>query len=325
MADPHGPLTTHDSDPLGQWVDPRTGELLDHDAGGTALPLAMAHRLARESSGGSRLPDGVGLSLDPATLTVEPPKPSYFRSSWVANVYETCGEATVYWRPPSPCSPTGVRGEGSQRATVEGNRRARRRMRRFCVHNKLNVLWTLTFDDEHLPDDWDGVWVEIERFRRWLYKHLGKKVPAVFVIERGEDEDGTKRLHVHMALGLSVDKRALEAGWGCGWVKYSKRVAQGGTKRVRGRREQARTVAAYLSAYLTKQDSTAAGREFDGKRYSVTKGFAARARSFVVPSPSAGFNVARSLCGGVVDWEFHSDDDPEWLGVPVHCYRFGDP
>jgi hypothetical protein len=243
----------------------------------------------------------------------------------VATVHQTCGEATVHWRPPSSCSPSGVRGEGSERATVEGNRRARRNVRRYCVHNSLNVLWTLTFDDQHLPDDWDGVWVEVERFRRWLYGHLGKKVPAVFVIERGEDAEGTKRLHVHMALGVFVDHRALEAGWGCGWVQFSKRVAQGGTKRVRGKRAQARTVAAYISAYLTKQDSTSAGREFDGKRYSVTKGFAARARSFVCPSPTAGYNVARSLCGGAVEWEFHSDDDAEWLGMPVHCYRFGDP
>lgn len=323
----------NDSDPLGQWVDPRTGEVLSQDASGTAIPLAVAHHIARESGAGGGWPDAGGLSLDLATHTVSPtPKPSHFRGSHVLSVYETCGEATVHWQKASPeesaasaLPKTGVRGSGSGRALVEGNRRARREVRRYCVHNQLTKLWTLTYATEHLPDDWEGVWKDLDRFRRRLYELLGKKVPVVLVVERGEDPDGTQRLHVHMAAeSIYIDHAAMAAVWGRGHVHYRDRLA-GRSKRHRGKRSQARAVASYLSSYLTKQDSTSAGREFNGKRYSKTTGFGARKRKLFVPSPTAGLNVARSLCGGSVEWEFHSDDDPDWLGMPVHCYRFGDP
>lgn len=191
-------------------------------------------------------------------------------------------------------------------------------MRRFCVRNKCDRLGTLTYAPEHLPDDVDGVWRDVERFRKRLRKLLGQEVPMAAVIERGSKNG---RLHVHLAIGSYVAKEAMAEAWGRGFVEVRKLKVAG-----HGGRERCRRAAAYISKYLAKEAGTAeSDRGFNRRRYSVSKGFTLVPRSFAVQSRGEGLALAQELETGEVVWWWSSADDPDWCGPPVTVMHFGDP
>lgn len=224
----------------------------------------------------------------------------------------------MWWRNPPANPDRGVRGEGSTRAGSEAERRARRQVRRYCVRNGLDRLMTLSYAPEHLPESWQDCWADIEDFRRKLYAHLGGPVPLVATIERGSLHD---RLHVHIAFGRYLDADAVAGLWGRGFVDL-RRISVAGV----GKRERCRTAAAYVAKYVTKgSELDANGREFNGRRYSTSHGFAATRRSQAVSSFLDGLELAHQWVGGSVVWSWSSSDDPDWLGPPVTCLHFGDP
>lgn len=181
--------------------------------------------------------------------------------------------------------------------------------------NGLNRLLTLTFAPEHLPDDRAGVWECIEDFRRKLHDHLGERIPLVVTIERGKQNG---RLHAHVAYGRYLDQEAVAGLWGRGFVDLRQIRVAG-----EGKRAGCRRAAAYVAKYVTKDDD--ADRGLNGRRYSVTKGFVPVRSSRAVESFRVGVEVAKTLCGGDLEWGWSSAEDPEWVGTPCHVYVFGDP
>ena len=252
--------------------------------------------------------------LDDATLTVNPPNLLCFHGSLAVSLVEGCGEGSIYWRNPPENHQTGIRGQGTERATQEADRRARAQLRRYCVRNGLNRLGTLTYSNDHLPDDLSGVWADIERFRRRLHDELGELIPIVVTVEQGEISG---RLHVHFAFGQYLDHSMVERAWSLGFVSLNKIKVEG------GKREKCRRAAAYVSKYVAKDQGTEL-RCFNGRRYSTTKGFQAVRRSFAVDSFQAGLDALQLEFGGLVVWFWSSEDFEDWNGPPVWSFRFGD-
>jgi hypothetical protein len=139
-------------------------------------------------------------------------------------------------------------------------------VRRWIKSNGLTNMWTLTFASAPQSR------AEVVRKLRWFFRRLQAKygrLPLLAVIERGTQ--GTKRLHVHLAVDRWLNIHVLREAWGHGhvWVGDGRKCpgAPGW-----------RRLASYLSKYLTKQvEAEAAGeidREPGAHRYLTTQGFA---------------------------------------------------
>lgn len=265
--------------------------------------------------------DRPGALLDQATHTGADRAPSLqSQGSWVAVEHLGTGEGAVYWRRPGGVKETPggrtERGSGGERAKVEADRRARIKVRRYCVRNGLDILITLTFDNEHLPTSRAGAWPPIETFRRRLVGLVGETFPMLAVIERGAKNG---RLHVHLAVGRFIPREQIEAAWGCGFIDVRKIRVAG-----EGKRSRCRMAAHYLAKYVAKDDQD--DREFNDKRYSVAKGFGVVSRSQRVGDKFAGLALLDAWCGGAgVVFMWDSSVDPDWLGPPCVAVHFGDP
>lgn len=156
--------------------------------------------------------------LDRGTLNDESPGKGLGRDGSLARfqvvAFPTAGEASIRLigggsaeLPPRP-----------EDHVARSVRRSRSTLRRFCVHNGLGYMPTLTF--RHDPASRSAVCVAVGRFLRRL-RYRGVDEPFSWVIERGE-KDG--RLHVHFA---------------CNWwgrveaVEVCERCATPGLRRVR--------------------------------------------------------------------------------------------
>jgi hypothetical protein len=217
--------------------------------------------------------------------------------------------------------------ERAERNEARALSRARTEVRRYCVRNRLDRMWTLTFrcwECDAAPcacglaasPSLDEAWRAWDAFVRRLRRALGRNVPLLAVVERGSK--GTRRLHVHVAVGFYVKGEELERVWGHGHVKPRRsRVAAA------GKRERARRAAGYLSKYLSKE--LGQERAENGNRYRRAQGFAARVvRRRRLTAEDARWFAAR-LCGGNVVDVWRSEGDGEWRGPPVVVVRFGDP
>jgi len=259
-----------------------------------------------------------GALLDTSTLTgAGPSRNPYFHSGWAVSIHEGTGEASIRFHSPARNLPSGIRGEGSEHSDREADARARRNVRRYCVVNGLDRLVTLTYAPEHLPEDWDGVWADIDSLRRNLRSFLkGRSIPILATIERGEKGG---RLHVHLAIGQYIPAPDLERCWGKGFIDIRKVRVMG-----EGKRARCRAAAHYVSKYVTKADSHKDGRSFNGRRYSTTKGFQYVTRSTLVGSFDDAWHFLLGEALGPVEWTWWSGDDEEWRGPPVLAVRFGD-
>ena len=258
--------------------------------------------------------------LDHPTLTGSEGPYTGLPRGWHVTEYQEAGEISFLWRaggevsrhskkPGVPESPVALDEAGRrERSAAESARRARSKLRRYCVGNGLDHLWTLTYAPEFLPDDEDGVWSDIERFRKRLHEGLGRLIPVAAVIERGT-EGG--RLHVHLLVPGRIPIEVMRKAWGRGFVQ----VEAPPVRRGMSKRERLRVTARYLTKYV--------GKEFDEgrpnrKRYSVTTGFQpVRRWTFgghdLLPAIEQALNGRR-----IVHW-WQSDDD--WPGPPVVCVR----
>jgi hypothetical protein len=137
-------------------------------------------------------------------------------------------------------------------------------VRRYCAHNGLSRLWTLTYagrgchDPAQLRTDLGG-------FFRCLRAALGADpLPYVWVPEWHK----THGLHAHFALGRYVRKGLVVSTWDRGFVnaKLLSDLPVGS-----GVREAARKAAGYLSKYVSKTFD--APHLFGRHRYDVAQGF----------------------------------------------------
>lgn len=88
---------------------------------------------------------------------------------------------------------------------------------------KGDLLLTLTFDDEHLPEDWEEVHRMLEnyilRLRRWRRKAGLSELKYLYTVEETERRSGRhagkKHWHIHMFLS-AMDRDAAEELWPAG-------------------------------------------------------------------------------------------------------------
>jgi hypothetical protein len=190
--------------------------------------------------------------------------------------------------------------------------RARTKVRRYCVANRLVYFWTLTYpgDGEHDPKH---VRTHIRSFFRRLRGVAGEALPYVWVTEWHKTDHG---LHVHFAINRFVDQAIVERIWRHGyvWVEGPSGWAATGAEQ----REQARRVASYIAKYLTKDvGRTPAGMH----RYEVAQGFQPRSVVFAGTSPGDLYWKAFALMGGLPEIR-ESSEIPDWDGPPAVWMRW---
>lgn len=240
-------------------------------------------------------------------------------------VYPTAGEASIRFSglPDSPrLDPV------DEDHLARSIRRSRSVIRRFCVHNGLGYMPTLTF--RHPPSDERSVHAAVRLFLKRL-RYLGVADPYAWVIERGESRG---RLHVHFGCRWWGDRSAVEvcekcattglravradippAGsfcigciWGQGFV--------GAPSECIG---DPRKVALYVSKYAAK----ALGfKEGASNRYHVPRGY----QPPVLRFGSFTFQGALDRLAGIVDLSSAEvrtlHDLEEWHGPPLWSYQF---
>lgn len=159
----------------------------------------------------------------------------------------------------------GAPGTDSDRAASEAARRARGKIRRYCVANQLNRLGTLTYAGEgcHDPAALRG---DIGQFFKALRRRLdGKALAYVWVPQW---HPGGHGLHVHFAVGRFIRVGLIRAAWPHGFTSIK---LLGDLPVGSGAIEEARLGARYLARYV--------GRSVDEERadglhrYEVAQGF----------------------------------------------------
>lgn len=162
--------------------------------------------------------------------------------------------------------PTGTGGVG--RAAVEGSseraaRRARGKLRRYAVANKLTRMITLT--TAHQSHDERRVKREFRSFvKRGLRVTLGYRGAYAIGFERHR----SGAVHAHVLVGGYLPQAALERAWGHGFVFVQRFGGRGG-------REAARSAAGYLAKYVGKSFDEG-GMAGGLHRYEVAQGFTVR-------------------------------------------------
>ena len=128
-------------------------------------------------------------------------------------------------------------------------------MRRYCVHNGLRFLWTLTFARQ--DHDRAAVLRDVQAFARRLHRLVGEPIPYLYVLEQHK----SGAWHVHLALPRWLAHKDLHRTWGHGFVfvtDHGKRAR----RRVMDRDGQGmRRVAGYVAKYVSKAYETGGGRQ----------------------------------------------------------------
>jgi hypothetical protein len=211
--------------------------------------------------------------------------------------------------------------EDPERSAEESKRRARTRLRRYCVSLGIDRLATLTFrcrrcdeapcccsegPDRPKHDELAFVDGCIEAFRRAVRLEFGD-VAMVVVVEHHEDG----HLHVHVGIGQFLDKYRFRTCWPHGYIDLRRLKAKALGKRETAR-AQARKTAAYLAKYVTKER-----HDPFRKAYSTTKGLIApprRARFMTEAQCERWLLVV--LGGEVPSYRWSSDEMESWDAPP---------
>lgn len=175
-------------------------------------------------------------------------------------------------------------------------------MRRLCVANGLDRLWTLTYAVE--PENEAAVRADLARFFERIQKRVGH-LRYLYVIEHGSKSG---RLHAHFATNRFLPKGAVAAGWNNGYVD--------GRRLVRGRGGDARAAATYLAKYVSKGDERPEGRERSRRRYVPSLGLSLVAIRIVTSTEHHAEVALIELMGGAPDYVWRSAGDDEWRGPP---------
>jgi hypothetical protein len=197
-----------------------------------------------------------------------------------------------------------------ERARLEAARRARGRLRRYCVANGLNRLGTLTYAPPFCTDP-DEVRQHAGIFFRDVRARLGgRPLPYAWVPEF--HSDGT-RFHLHFAAGRYIKRGVLEEAWGRGWVHIK---LLGDLPVGSGRMAEARVAAGYLSKYVGKSftDERIAYRH----RYDVAQGFQPERIQVWGRSAVDVIEIASQYFGGALPETYWNSGEQEgWAGPPA--------
>ena len=216
-------------------------------------------------------------------------------------------------RPPRVYVP-GAPAADPERAALEAARRARSKLRRYCVANGLNRLGTLTYAGS---GNFDQVLLRehVGDFFRGLRGSLGGTAfPYVWVPEWHKAHG----LHVNFAVAQFVPKQRIDAAWGRGFVhiKLLSDLPVGS-----GRVEEARKAAGYLSKYVAKsfEDAKRISRRH---RYEVAQGFPPVRERLTATSLDDLFHAASDRMGSMPAVRWFSGESPGWQGPPAFWWQW---
>lgn len=213
---------------------------------------------------------------------------------------------------PPPDPPAGSAATDQAEAPSESNRerasrRARTRLRRYAVANRLRYLWVLTF----APRPSDGLQEhDLARVKRlvaeWVKRGLRGEVGYAGAYVLGFEHHKSGAWHVNVMLGERVDHGVVRDSWGRGHVWVSKFQGRPGESM----RDAARRAAAYVAKYVAKEfgDSSPGTH-----RYEVAQGF--QVREVRVFALSASGVLAE--CGGEVLYRYDAPAAESGRGPPI--------
>lgn len=264
---------------------------------------------------------------------------------WVVLAMPDVGEAVMVHRSPqftmaveqhhAALAQNGQTAAPGRRRDDRSIRRARVAVRRYCVQNQLNRIWTLTFapwspglahgEGEYVglcacgrprgPQGRGVALAEGKAFLRRLREHWGRSFPYVLVAERHKDG----HWHLHLAMGAYLGKQHALRLWGHGYVDL-RRLRAHGSDRAPGGRRQARSVAEYVAKYATKDLERG-----NGQSYRVAQGFGLRVvRSGPYRGVADAIDAAGQLVGGPRQVLWRSSDVPDWPGPGTMWAQYGD-
>jgi len=234
-------------------------------------------------------------------------------AGWSLTVYPDAREAGGSFRS-SVRAPRGfgVRGAAAdpERAKAEAGRRARGKLRRYAVANRLNRLGTLTYRGAGCHDPRE-IRAHVGGFFRDLRVATGGKTfPYVWVPEWHKTDHG---LHLHFLVGDYIPRRVIERAWGRGFT-HIKLIGDLGLGA--GKVGEARKAAGYICKYVTKsfgQTDRPAGLH----RYDLAQGFQPKGVRLVGRRPDALLGQASQLFGAEPSYRWSSADVPDWRGGPA--------
>jgi hypothetical protein len=208
-------------------------------------------------------PIGARSSLESPTKLDRAKVPNAIEGRWVLNLYPGAAEATGWYVSAVRSSAGGSWWEPEpDRSAAEAARRARARVRRYCVENRLNRLGTLTYGPPFCRDP-RAVRGHVGGFFRRLRTETGP-LPYLWVPELHEDGE---RYHLHFGVGQFVHWRSIRRAWPHGFI-HIKLI--GDLPVGSGTIGEARVTAGYLGKYVGKAlEDGPAGLH----RYEVAQGF----------------------------------------------------
>jgi hypothetical protein len=242
---------------------------------------------------------------------------SLFRpdAGWTLSLYPTAGEASgsfvPSYRPARAWVPAGD-SQNPARARAEAARRAKKKLRLYAAHNRLNRLGTLTYAGSGCHDP-SVLREDVAAFFRALRDELGGSPLAyVWVPEWHKSDHG---LHVHFAVGQFIARGKIASAWGRGFV-HIKRLSDlpvGSTTW-----DEARRAAGYLSKYVTKAfEPEGRGRVLGLHRYEVAQGFQPTVLRLSGRSARELREKAEAVMGGPPARSWSSAEVEDWKAPPA--------
>lgn len=242
------------------------------------------------------------------------------RGGWSLNLYATAGEGGGCFVGARQYTRGGGGGAAAdpERAAAEAGRRAAARLRRYCAHNRLNRLGTLTYRGEGCHDPRQAR-ADVGVFFRRLRSELGgRALPYVWVPEWHKSGHG---LHLHFAVGRFVPRSVIGQAWDHGFFHITLLGASAGS----GVLGESRRAAGYLSKYVAKSFADADGvlRPAGLHRFDVAQGFTPRAVRLTATSRARLIAAASERMGGQPSQVWFSDDVEGWQGPPALWLQWG--
>ena len=230
-------------------------------------------------------------------------------AQWTLNLYPDAAEAGGCLVVPRARIPRGGRSD-PERVEAEAIRRARAKVRRYAVANRLNRLGTLTYAGEGCHDP-RQLREDVGSFFKSLRPGLGGEAfPYLWLAEW---HPGGHGLHAHFAVGRYVAQPLIRATWGRGHVHIK---LLGDLPVGSGTLAEARLGARYMCKYVGKgldDERRQAGQH----RYEVAQGFQPGRITVYGRSDDEAIARASGYLGRQPEFVWRSRDSEGWRGPPA--------
>jgi hypothetical protein len=231
------------------------------------------------------------------------------RAYWALNLYPQAAEAGGCLVRPGPRVVSGG-GSDAERSEAEAVRRARAKLRRYVVANRLNRLGTLTYAGDGCFDP-----VQLRSDVGAFFKELrpglgGERFPYLWT---SEWHPGGHGLHVHFGVGRYVRWTLIRDSWGRGRVHIK---LLGDLPVGSGALAEARLNAWYLGKYVAKgldDERRTAGLH----RYEVAQGFQPEQLLVYGRTDEEAIGQASEYLGRAPEYVWRSENSEGWHGPPA--------